>query len=172
MVKIGMATIYGVMGMFNQLDGTNAIGGVIGGYLMGTVGIAIYNKIKNHKKVDISKAKEIGADIAVLACKVVAPNMTKYAENKVAIGEGKKQPAKTRKYNKGEKFYYKDLANLFYMSQDDMIQVLRKYVLDGQYPTVTLKNGEWGEYKESKDGKIYIMYNTEMVEYLKIMLAK
>lgn len=173
MLKIGMATVYGVMGLANQLNGTNAIGGAIGGYLMATVGIAIYNKIKNRKKVDTNKVKEMGANVAVLACKMVVPNMVKYAENKTKIDNGEITPAKTKPYYKGCTYYYKDLADLFYMKNDDMIKVLRKYIIKGEYPNMVLRDDVWGVYKDTRDGeRVYIEYTTECIEYLKIILAK
>ena len=168
MVKVGCAM---VMGMASG----NMVGGAIAGYLMASVGVAIYNKVKygNRNKTDYTKVKEMGADVLLGIMSVVAPNMTQYAKNLEYIKEGTKKPFETRTYKPNITYYYKDLATIFGFTQDEMITVLRKYIIKGKYPNVELRNSDWGEYKLTADGKrVYIEYNAECIEYLKVMLAK
>lgn len=163
----------GVMGLV-----TGLIGGILCGFLIWYMFVLPTLKFgkwlkKDHTITVDPKVKEMGADIAVLACKMVAPNMVKYAENKVAIEEGRLTPPKTKPYYNGCTYYYKDLADVFYMKNDEMVKVLRKYVIKGEYPNTVLRDDAWGVYKETRDGeRTYIEYTTECIEYLKIMLAK
>lgn len=173
LTMVGHVIVNGVMGLV-----TGLIGGILGGLLLWYVLIMPMLKFggwlkKDHEITVDPKLKEMGADIAVLACKVVAPNMVKYAENKVAIEEGRVTPPKTKPYYNGCTYYYKDLADVFYMTNDEMVKVLRKYVIKGEYPNMVLRDDAWGVYKETRDGeRTYIEYTTECIEYLKIMLAK
>lgn len=170
---VGHVIVNGVMGLF-----TGLIGGILGGLLMWYVLIMPMLKFggwlkKDHEITIDPKLKEMGADVAVLACKIMIPNATKFATNKVAIEEGTKTPAKTKPYYNGRTYYYKDLADVFYMNNEDMVKVLRKYIIKGEYPNMVLRDDAWGVYKETRDGeRVYIEYTKECIEYLKIMLAK
>ena len=169
MVKVGCAM---VMGMASD----NMVGGAIAGYLMASVGVAIYNKVKygkvNRNKTDYSKVKEMGADVLLGVMSVVAPNMTQYAKNLEYIKEGTKKPFETNYYNPNITYYYKDLATVFGFTEEEMITILRKYIIKGKYPNVELRNNDWGVYKlNNKGDHVYIEYTAECIEYLKIMLA-
>lgn len=157
---------------------TGLVGGILCGFLIWYVFVLPMLKFgkwlkKDHTITVAPKVKEMGADITVLACKMVAPNMVKYAENKTKIDNGEITPAKTKPYYNGCTYYYKDLADVFYMTNDEMVRVLRKYVIKGEYPNMVLRDDAWGVYKETRGGeRTYIEYTTECIEYLKIMLAK
>ena len=146
MVKLGCAMVYGTMGLTN---GDGFIAGSISGYIIASIGVAIYNKFK--KPYDT----------------------TQYNKNLAEIKAGTKKPYKTSYYSKNDTYYYKELADIFGFTQNEMITVLRKYIIKGKYPNVELRNSDWGEYKLTADGKrVYIEYNAECIEYLKVMLAK
>ena len=145
MVKLGFASVYGVMGLANN---DSCIGYAIGGYIIGSMGVAIYNKIK----------KVFGED--------------EYAKNLKAIKEGTKKPFEINYYNPNITYYYKDLATVFGFTEEEMITILRKYIIKGKYPNVELRNNDWGVYKlNNKGDHVYIEYTAECIEYLKIMLA-
>lgn len=169
-IKIGMA-LFGMIG-HGTANIETMVSGALAGYAIAWCGCKLYNKVHT-TKVDTTKAKGIGADVLVGVMSVVAPNMTQYAKNLEDIKEGTKKPFETRKYNPNITYYYKDLAPIFGFTQDEMVTVLRKYVIKGKYPNVKLRNSDWGEYKLTADGeRAYIEYNAKCIEYLKIMLAK
>ena len=142
MVKLGFAGAYGVMGLANN---DSFIAGAISGYIIGSIGVAIYKKV-------------FGED--------------EYAKNLKAIKEGTKKPYKTSYYSKNDTYYYKELADIFGVTQDEMISILRKYIIKGKYPNVELRNDDWGVYKlNNKGDHVYIEYTAECIEYLKVMLA-
>lgn len=141
MVKLGFAGAYGI-----ACD--SFIAGAISGYIIGSIGVAIYNKIK----------KVFGED--------------EYNKNLTAIKEGNKKPYKVNYYSKNDTYYYKDLADIFGVTQAEMISILRKYIIKGKYPNVELRKDEWGVYKVNNNGnRVYIEYTAECIEYLRVMLA-
>ena len=173
-IKIGMA-LFGMVGHCTTNIET-MVSGALAGYAMAWCGCKLYNKLHTTKlhtpKVNTTKAKEMGADVLLGVMSVVAPNMTQYAKNLEYIKEGTKKPYKTSYYSKNDTYYYKDLADIFGVTQNEMLTILRKYIIKGKYPNVELRNNDWGEYKLTADGKrVYIEYNAECIEYLKVMLA-
>ena len=168
-IKIGMA-LFGMVGHCTTNIETMVSGALVG-YAMAWCGCKLYNKLHT-TKVNTTKAKEMGADVLLGVMSVVAPNMTQYAKNLEYIKEGTKKPFETNYYNPNITYYYKDLATVFGFTEDEMITVLRKYIIKGKYPNVELRSNDWGVYKlNNKGDHVYIEYTAECIEYLKVMLA-
>lgn len=141
-----VAAIVVWMYLTKDLGGLNDfIAAVLSAYIMYYIGHTIYNIIRWFKGDD------------VFDFKTTIYNKLKNRKSDIT-------------YKKNDVFYWKRLAAIFHMSEEEMIEVLRTHVLEGEYPNVRLKNDEWGYYKKSKNGKTYILYNYKVIKYLKEVL--